>query len=137
MTDNTEAIISNLINSLDSDATATDISNATDKYSSLKSLNENMINNIKNTVNNFTQTSLADIQKDALLEAQNESSKFNFLEKYLFLIIKIILFVILLAILFMKTRQYININIGDLATRATTRTAIPVSNSTTSNSIKI
>ena len=47
-------------------------------------------------------------------DAQMQSTKINFLEKYLFLILKIVFFLLLVIILFSRTYKNVSINLEDV-----------------------
>ena len=110
---------------------STSLSDARTLYTDLKAKNQANASVLSNAVNDFTHATNTNLQKNLILDAQNEFSKFNFLEKYLFLIIKIILFIILGTLLFIRTYKNINVNFDDIASRARQMTQSSDTNSST------
>jgi ATP-dependent Zn protease len=78
----------------------------------IKSENTTMINNAMQLFYNTPSDDSFNIKKVKdnydFRKEQNESTQTNFLDKYLFLIIKIIFFIVLLVLLFTRIRNYIS-----------------------------
>jgi len=92
-----------------SDENVADASNLLQK---IKSENKIIINNAMQLFYNTPADDSFNIKKVKdnyeFRKEQNESTQTNFLDKYLFLIIKIIFFIVLLVLMFMRIRNYIS-----------------------------
>ena len=99
----------------------TTISNGSELLKEIKSENSIRINQLiqlfLNNPNNSTFNMKNVKDNYDFREEQDKTTKLTFLEKYLFLIVKIIFFIVLLLLLFMRIYPYVSgimINIGSV-----------------------
>ena len=104
-----------IINNFEKNETdETNINSAQQLYTTLKAENQELSTTILNKIYKLN-TKLDSSQISHLTQdAQIESTKINFLEKYLFLILKIIFFLLLIIILFSRTYKNVSINLEDV-----------------------
>lgn len=90
----------------------TTISNGTELLKEIKTENSIRINQLiqlfLNNPNNSTFNMKNVKDNYDFREEQDKTTKLTFLEKYLFLIVKIIFFIVLLLLLFMRIRPYLS-----------------------------
>ena len=92
----------------------TNINSAQQLYTTLKAKNQELSTTILDKMKKLNNKSDSSQISHLTQDAQMESTKINFLEKYLFLILKIVFFLLLVIILFSRTYKNVSINLEDV-----------------------
>jgi ATP-dependent Zn protease len=92
----------------------TNINSAQQLYTTLKAENQRLSTTILDKIDVLNNKSDSSQISHLTQDAQMESTKINFLEKYLFLILKIVFFLLLVIILFSRTYKNVSINLEDV-----------------------
>lgn len=104
-----------IINNFETNETdETNINSAQQLYTTLKSENQRLSTTILNKMNELNKKSESSQISHLTQDAQMQSTKINFLEKYLFLILKIVFFLLLVIVLFSRTYKNVSINFEDV-----------------------
>ncbi len=92
----------------------TNINSAQQLYTTLKAENQRLSTTILDKIDVLNKKSDSSQISHLTQDAQMQSTKINFLEKYLFLILKIVFFLLLVIILFSRTYKNVSINLEDV-----------------------
>ena len=103
-----------VINNFETNETDENINSAQQLYTTLKAKNQELSNTILNKMKKLNNKSDSSQISHLTQDAQMQSTKINFLEKYLFLILKIVFFLLLVIILFSRTYKNVSINLEDV-----------------------
>ena len=103
-----------VIKNFETNETDENINSAQQLYTTLKAENQRLSTTILNKMKDLNDKSDSSQISHLTQDAQMESTKINFLEKYLFLILKIVFFLLLVIILFSRTYKNVSINVEDV-----------------------
>ena len=103
-----------VIKNFETNETDENINSAQQLYTTLKAENQRLSTTILNKMKDLNDKSDSSQISHLTQKAQMQSTKINFLEKYLFLILKIVFFLLLVIILFSRTYKNVSINLEDV-----------------------